>query len=328
MTLRALARAGAVQGLAFLQALRAHSIDLSIQAVIVCGAPRAVCRYGGQCVVARDARDGNGSSSGAPADAACACYAMAFVVCVALFLSARIRLPCACCGRGRKLRPPGRAMGKAQLAHSLPAKSGTILSGRRGPQSSQHTPPPRKSGGVTVRRYAAATDNGASLVSSNVSAALQPWAEALEVTTNHMFDYFTGNGNAEGANLSAYVTAPLMFRPASDTRPWFVDMVLQPSAWPAKSRPPRPARGFVVLSPFGPLEVAVLHRVVKTPPVEADFEACDAALRAVVASSSSWTVNVAGPHTPTFAFYFPRDDGLLPTHGPYDIECWVEVSAT
>jgi len=180
--------------------------------------------------------------------------------------------------------------------------------------------------GVTVRSYAAATDNGATLVSSNVSAALQPWGEALEVTTNHMFDYFTGNGNAGNVNLSAFVTAPLMFRPASATWPWFVDMVLQPSAWPAKSHPPRPARGFVVLAPFGPLQVAVLHRVVKTPPAQADFEACDAALRAVVAASSSWAVDASGPHTPTFAFYFPRDDGILPTYGPYNVECWVEVS--
>ena len=154
--------------------------------------------------------------------------------------------------------------------------------------------------GVTVRRYSAATDNGATLVSSNVSAALQPWGEALEVTTNHMFDYFEGNGNAGGVNLTRYVTAPLMFRPASHTRPWFVDMVLQPSAWPAKSRPPQPARGFVTLAPFGPLQVAVLHRIVETPPAQADFEACDAALRAVVAPSS-WTVNALGPHTPTFA---------------------------
>ena len=180
--------------------------------------------------------------------------------------------------------------------------------------------------GVTVRSYAAATDNGATLVSSNVSAALQPWDEALEVTSNHMFDYFEGNGNAGGVNLTRYVTAPLMFRPASATRTWYVDMELQPSAWPAKSRPPQPARGFVALAPFGPLQVAALHRVVKTPPAQADFEACDAALRAVVATSTAWTVNALGPHTPTFAFYFSRDDGLAPSSGPYNIECWVEVS--
>jgi hypothetical protein len=142
-----------------------------------------------------------------------------------------------------------------------------------------------------------------------------------------MFDYFEGNGNADNLPLTAYVTAPLMFRPATVTRPWFVDMVLQPSQWPARSHPPSPARGFVVLTPFGPLKVAVLHRVVKTPPVQADFEACDAALRATVSSSSSWTVNATGPHTPTFAFFFPRDDGIVPTKGPYNIECWVEVSA-
>ena len=181
--------------------------------------------------------------------------------------------------------------------------------------------------GVTVRRYAAATDNGATLVSSNESAALQPWDNGLEITANHMFEYFEGNGNAGGVNLTAYVTAPLMFRPASATRPWGVDMVLQPSAWPAKSHPPQPARGFVQLTPFSPLDVAVLHRVVATPPTQADFEACDAALRAVVAASSAWSVNTAGLNTPTFAFYFPRDDGILPTAGPYDIECWVEVSA-
>jgi hypothetical protein len=179
--------------------------------------------------------------------------------------------------------------------------------------------------GVTIRSYTSATDNGATLVSSNESVALQPWAEALEVTANHMFDYFEGNGNAGGINLTGSVTAPLMFRPASVTRLWFVDMVLKPSKWPAKSKPPKPARGFVVLAPFSPLEVAVLHRVVKTPPVQTDFEACDAALRSAVSSSSSWTVDISGLHTPTFAFYFPRDDGIVPTSGPYDIECWVEV---
>jgi hypothetical protein len=180
--------------------------------------------------------------------------------------------------------------------------------------------------GVTVRSFAPATDNGATLVSANDSAALQPWANGLEVTANHMFEYFEGPGNAGGANLSAYLTAPLMLRPATDTRLWYVDMVLQPSAWPAKSHPPRPTRGFVSLAPFGPLTVAVLHRAVKAPPTQADFEACDAALRAVVSSSASWAVNALGPHTPTFAFYFPRDDGLIPTTGPYNIECWVEVS--
>jgi hypothetical protein len=180
--------------------------------------------------------------------------------------------------------------------------------------------------GVTLRRYAAAADNGATLVSSNESAALQPWDNGLEITANHMFEYFEGGGNVGGVNLTAYVTAPLMFRPASATRPWGVDMVLQPSAWPARAHPPKPARGFVQLYPFGPLEVAVLHRVVATPPAQADFEACDTALRAVVAASSAWSVNTLGLNTPTFAFYFPRDDGILPTKGPYDIECWVEVS--
>jgi hypothetical protein len=181
--------------------------------------------------------------------------------------------------------------------------------------------------GVTVRSYTAAADNGATLVSSNESSALQPWDNGLEITANHMFEYFEGPGNAGGVNLTASLTAPLMFRPASDTRSWFVDMVLKPSAWPAKSHPPRPARGFVALVPFGPLQVAVLHRAVKVPPAQADFEACDAALRTVVSSSSSWTVDAARPHTPTFAFYFPRDDGLIPTSGPYDFECWVEVDA-
>ena len=181
--------------------------------------------------------------------------------------------------------------------------------------------------GVAVRSYAPATDNGATLVSASESAALQPWANGLEITANHMFEYFEGNGNAAGLNLTASVTAPLMLRPASASRPWYVDMVLQPSAWPAKSHPPQPARGFVALAPFGPLRVAVLHRAVKSPPAQADFEACDAALRAVVsAPASSWAVNTTGPHTPTFAFYFPRDDGLIPTAGPYNIECWVEVS--
>ena len=181
--------------------------------------------------------------------------------------------------------------------------------------------------GVTIRSYSVATDNGATLVSSNESIALQPWANALEVTANHMFDYFEGNGNSGWINLTGSLTAPLMFRPASVTRPWFVDMVLKPSAWPAKSKIPKPARGFVVLVPFSPLQVAVLHRVVKNPPVQADFEACDAALRSVVSSSSAWTVYTSGLHTPTYAFYFPRDDGIVPTVGPYDIECWVEVKA-
>ncbi len=118
------------------------------------------------------------------------------------------------------------------------------------------------SSGVIIRSYNAAKDNGATLVSSNESIALQPWANALEITANHMFDYFEGNGNAGGINLTGSLTAPLMFRPASVTRPWFVDMVLKPSTWPAKSKPPKPARGLVVLVPFSPLQVAVLHRVV------------------------------------------------------------------
>jgi hypothetical protein len=180
--------------------------------------------------------------------------------------------------------------------------------------------------GVSVRNYTVKTDNGGTLVSASESGSLQPWSNGLEITSNHMFEYFEGSGNAGGVNLTAYVTAPLMFRPASDTRPWYVDMVLQPSKWPAKSHPPQPARGFVTLTPFGPLQVAVLHRVVKTAPAQADFEDCDAALRAVVSSSSSWTVNTLGLHTPTFAFYFLRDDGLAPSKGPYNIECWVEVN--
>jgi hypothetical protein len=179
--------------------------------------------------------------------------------------------------------------------------------------------------GVAIRSYSAATDNGARVVSSSVSPALQPWDNGLEISANHLFDYFEGNGNANDLNLTAFVTAPLMFRPATATRFWHVDMVLQPSEWPARSNPPQPARGFVELTPFGPLQVAVLHRVVKAPPTQADFEACDAALRAVVSSTPSWTVNLTGLHTPTFAFYFPRDDGLIPTKGPYNIECWVEV---
>jgi hypothetical protein len=163
--------------------------------------------------------------------------------------------------------------------------------------------------GVSVRIYDAAVDNGATVVSSNVSAALQPWGNGLEVSANHLFEYFTGPGNAAGANLTAYLTAPLMFRPArgntASGQPWFAEMVLQPSAWPAESNPPSPAKGFVELAAFGPLQLAVLHRSLKAPPSESDFEACDAELRKVVAASGRWTVNAEDPHTPTFAFYFP-----------------------
>jgi hypothetical protein len=185
--------------------------------------------------------------------------------------------------------------------------------------------------GVVVRVYSAAVDHAATLVSANVSAALQPWQDGLEVTANHMFDYFTGNGNAGGDDLTAYLTAPLMFRPARgttpDAAPWFVDMVLQPSKWGPKSHPPAPARGFVQLLPFGTLRVAVEHRSLKSPPAQADFEACDASLRSVVAQpASGFTVDTSSPHTPTFAFYFPRDDMPPVPAGPFDIECWVAVA--
>ena len=62
------------------------------------------------------------------------------------------------------------------------------------------------------------------------SAALQPWQDGLEVSVNHLFEYFTGNGNADGADLTAYLTAPLMFRPARSNQPWYAEMVLKPSA--------------------------------------------------------------------------------------------------
>ena len=89
---------------------------------------------------------------------------------------------------------------------------------------------PPLSYGISVRIYDAAVDNGATLVSSNVSAALQPWQDGLEVSVNHLFEYFTGNGNADGADLTAYLTAPLMFRPARSNQPWYAEMVLKPSA--------------------------------------------------------------------------------------------------
>jgi hypothetical protein len=114
---------------------------------------------------------------------------------------------------------------------------------------------------VQLREYAPAVDNAATLVSANVSAALQPWTNGLEIASNHMFEYFTGPGNSKNESLTAYLTAPLMFRPArgtaTDSSPWFVDMVLQPSVWGPDSQPPGPARGFVQLSPFGKLDVAV-----------------------------------------------------------------------
>ena len=178
-----------------------------------------------------------------------------------------------------------------------------------------------------MRIYDAAVDNGATLVSSNVSAALQPWQDGLEVSVNHLFEYFTGNGNADDADLTAYLTAPLMFRPARSDQPWYAEMVLKPSAWPANSTPPSPARGFVELSVFGPLQVAVLHRSFQAPPSQSDFEACDAELRKVVAKSGQWTVDAEDPRTPTFAFYFPRDDMPPTPKGPFDIECWVVVAA-
>jgi hypothetical protein len=185
--------------------------------------------------------------------------------------------------------------------------------------------------GVSVRKYDAALDHGATLVSANVSAGLQPWLNGLEVSANHLFEYFTGMGNADGANLTAYLTAPLMFRPARGTtasgQPWFAEMVLQPSAWPANSTPPSPARNFVELSVFGPLQLAVLHRRFQAPPSQSDFEACDAELRKVVATSGQWTVDAEDPRTPTFAFYFPRDDEPPVPKGPFDIECWAVVVA-
>ncbi len=133
-------------------------------------------------------------------------------------------------------------------------------------------------------------------------------------------------------NLTAYLTAPPMFRPARGTSrddpPWYTDMVLQPSAWPGKSHPPRPANGFVQLEPFGGkgnLQVAVLHRALSTPPELSDFEACDVALRKVVSSSSTYTVNATDPHTPTFSMYYLRDDMPPISPGPFDFECWVVV---
>ena len=149
--------------------------------------------------------------------------------------------------------------------------------------------------GVSVRIYDAAVDNGATVVTSSVSAALQPWQDGLEVSANYLFEYFTGPGNAAGANLTAYRTAPLMFRPArgntSSGQPWSAAMVLQPSAWPATSKPPSPAKGFVELAAFGPLQLAVLHRILKSPPSESDFEACDVELRKVVADRKSTRLN-------------------------------------
>jgi hypothetical protein len=187
--------------------------------------------------------------------------------------------------------------------------------------------------GVTVRNYDGADDNGATLVSANITAELQPWENGLEVAANYMFDYFTGQGNNKGANLTAYLTAPLMFRPAgcatANCTPYYVDMVLSPSAWGAKSHPPLPANGFVVLErPWAALQVAVLHRAIKTPPQLSDFQACDAALRAVVSEpTSGYSVDAESPHTPTFSFYFPRDDIPPISSGPFDIECWVVVTA-
>ena len=88
---------------------------------------------------------------------------------------------------------------------------------------------------VQLREYGPNIDNGATVISANVSAALQPWINGLEITANHMFEYFTGAGNSRGESLTAYLTAPLMFRPtggnSSDAPPWFVDMVLQPSVY-------------------------------------------------------------------------------------------------
>jgi hypothetical protein len=183
--------------------------------------------------------------------------------------------------------------------------------------------------GVTVRVYKAAVDNAATLVSSSVSAALQPWSNGLEIASSYVFDYFVGKGNSEGADLTAYLTAPLMFRPTRgttpDDAPWGADMVLQPSKWGPKSQPPAPANGFVTLSSFGTLRVAVEHRSLETPPAQADFEACDASLRSVVADDARYTVNATSPHTPTFAFYYPRDDMPPVPAGPFDFECWVAV---
>ena len=114
---------------------------------------------------------------------------------------------------------------------------------------------------VQLRKYAPAIDNFATVISANVSAALQPWINGLEITANHMFEYFTGPGNSKNESLTAYLTAPLMFRPAGgktpDASPWFVDMVLQPSVWGRDSQPPGPSRGFVQVLPFGELNVAV-----------------------------------------------------------------------
>ena len=114
---------------------------------------------------------------------------------------------------------------------------------------------------VQLRKYAPAIDNFATVISANVSAALQPWINGLEITANHMFEYFTGAGNSKNESLTAYLTAPLMFRPAGgdtpDASPWFVDMALQPSVWGRDSQPPGPARGFVQVLPFGELNVAV-----------------------------------------------------------------------
>ena len=98
-------------------------------------------------------------------------------------------------------------------------------------------------------------------LSSQQTSALRYSPGSTASKSRQMFEYFTGLGNSKNESLTAYLTAPLMFRPAGgktpDASPWFVDMALQPSVWGRDSQPPGPSRGFVQVLPFGELNVAV-----------------------------------------------------------------------
>ena len=171
-------------------------------------------------------------------------------------------------------------------------------------------------GALTVRAYEGA-DAEAHVVTSAAPGSVNPYQEALMLTSFYVIYYFTNH------SLAAARTVPLTLRPptAGANNAWVAQMALAPSLWPPGSTPPPPLAPTEV-TPRGRATLAALRVTLQQPPQPSDFDALCARLRAgVQAELPAWSVDEASPITPTPARY----SGEL-WDGPWEVECWVGVA--
>ena len=166
---------------------------------------------------------------------------------------------------------------------------------------------------LALRQYPAAA--AFVVESSSTDDPGNSFEDQIFFTSSFLFQYLTGSGNANKADLTNALTAPFTLRPPvagrSADEDWVGTLALAPSVWHAsgKKQPPASILPTVDVTVFGGVTMAVRPVVLSAAPTEDDFRQAYAELEIYLAFlplPGRWTINTTSPLSPSFNFFYKQ----------------------